>query len=740
MKRKLLLVAVIFTLLVNFTAIAQIPTRLGWWKFDDPINMLKAEIGSVLDVSGSLTSVDGPAADNKAAQIELGDYLIMTHGISPNGGTLVNEYSLQIDFSVPEIGIWHAFFQTDAANSDDADLFTSNSSNAIGTGTTSYSSKGISADTWYRMIVTVKNDEFFKVYVNGILWLDAVGQGIDGRWGLSDVLLLFADNDGDDGIIKCSEVGIWDIVLDADQVTGLGNATGARPLSRTRLGQWKFDDSANLLKAEIGAPLELVGTQESVNGPEAGNKATQIGIGSYLKMTNGILANGGGSLVNEYSIQIDFSVPETGIWHTFYQTEDANTSDGELFTNKTGNTIGTATTGYSTEAISANTWYRMVITVKNGEYFKVYLNGELWLNSPGQDIDGRWGLADALLLFGDNDGDDGVINCSEVSIWEVALTADEVMELGSDPSNTIPERVGWWKFDDSSDIGKAEVGSALELTGEQYFDGGPANGNFATNIGPGSYYTMYHGIFANGGGSLVNEYSLQIDFSIPETDIWHCFFQTSNTNTDDGDLFINKTGNTIGTATSGYTSKAVEINTWYRMIITVKNGVFFRVYINGEPWLESAGQSLDGRWALPDPILVFADDDGEDGTILCSELGIWDIVLTADQISKLGDATTTPATGISEKQISGNSFELGQNYPNPFSQTTIFPYQTEKTGNVSFRILDLSGKQIEVINEGMKSAGKFKLELNSEKLKNGVYYLQMTTDQHTITRKMVVLK
>jgi hypothetical protein len=81
---------------------------------------------------------------------------------------------------------------------------------------------------------------------------------------------------------------------------------------------------------------------------------------------------------------------------------------------------------------------------------------------------------------------------------------------------------------------------------------------------------------------------------------------------------------------------------------------------------------------------------------------------------------------------------LDQNYPNPFSHSTIFPYQIRERGNVSFFILDFSGKEIRMIDSGLKSTGKYNLEINSEKLENGIYFLRMETNQHTITRKMIV--
>jgi hypothetical protein len=735
MRKNLHLFIAIFALFLSFTASALVPERKGWWKFDDPLNLVKAQIGSPLTLVGDGSSIAGPSAGNKAIQIGLGSYLDMTHGIAPSGGSTVNEYTLQIDFSIPEAGIWHTFYQTDPTNGSDGELFT-NVTNSIGVSATGYSAKAISVDTWYRMVVSVKNGEFFKIYIDGVLWLDGTAGAIDSRFGLASSLMLFGDNDGDDGTINCSEASIWDVALDADQALELGGANNLRVPVRTKLGSWKFDDPTNLLKAEIGNPLELVGTQQSVEGPTSDNKATKLDVGNYLKMTDGILPNGGGALVNEYSIQIDFAVPATNIWHAFMQTDVANTSDADLFINKTGN-IGTAVTTYSTNALSANTWYRMVLTVKNGEFFKVYINGELWLNGAGQPVDGRWALADKLLLFADEDGDDGTILCSEINIWEVALTEAEIKEMGGDPSGQIPDRLGWWKFDDASNLEKASVGNDLKETGVNSSVSGPVSGNNAIELGVGSFLTMNHGIYGNGdGGIMVNEYTLQIDFSIPEAGIWHAFFQTDPDNLGDADLFINKTEN-IGTQATSYTTKAITANTWYRMVVTVKNGSYFRVYLNGELWLDGAGQTVDGRFALADKLLLFGDDDGDDGLIDCSEVAIWDIPLNADQVKKLGNASTI-VSGIAKENITENSSDLGQNYPNPFAHSTIFPYQIQKSGNVSFRIIDMAGKELRIIDEGKLSPGKYNLEINSEKLKNGIYFLQMKSDQGIITRKMVV--
>ena len=159
--------------------------------------------------------------------------------------------------------------------------------------------------------------------------------------------------------------------------------------------------------------------------------------------------------------------------------------------------------------------------------------------------------------------------------------------------------------------------------------------------------------------------------------------------------------------------------------------------MNGELWLDAAGQPVDGRFALADKLLVFGDEDGDDGLIDCSAVAIWDVALNADMVAKLGNATTI-ATGLIGNKNMENTMKLEPNFPNPFSRSTIFTYQIEKSGNVSFRILDLSGKVVRMIDEGIKSPGKYNLEIYSEKMKNGIYFLQMKSDFGTVTRKMIV--
>lgn len=296
----------------------------------------------------------------------------------------------------------------------------------------------------------------------------------------------------------------------------------------------------------------------------------------------------------------------------------------------------------------------------------------------------------------------------------------------------VPTRTGWWTFDNAIDLLGATIGSPLTLVGEDAAVNGPVTGNNAIQIGTGSYLVMDHGIEAP-----VEEYSLQIDFSVPQLDVWNAFFQTTVDNSDDAECFIN-TSNRIGAWRYGYSENdSVEIDTWYRMIVTVKNGEFYRIYVDGKLWVPGVAQDSNSRDALQNQLLVFADDDGEDNTILCSELAIWDVALTADQVAELGDATTS-TIGIEQKTATTSL--LGKNYPNPVTGLTTFNYQVNNPGNVSFSIVDYAGREVRQMNAGQKMNGSYTLELSADDLNNGIYFIRMNSGDGTAVQKFIVNK
>ena len=203
--------------------------------------------------------------------------------------------------------------------------------------------------------------------------------------------------------------------------------------------------------------------------------------------------------------------------------------------------------------------------------------------------------------------------------------------------NLTTDRVGWWRFNDTTNIVAAVSGYGLplQLIGSHQIVQGYNSSDYAVKIGVGSYYKLRHQIPANGGGKYVNEYTIQVDFKVEALNMWHCFYQTSLSNNNDGDCFINLIGN-IGVGVTGYSTYSVKPNEWYRLLISVKNGSQYKYYLDGQLINNGAIQAVDGRFALDSLLLMFADEDGEDGSIIVSELGIWDRSLSSTEAANLG--------------------------------------------------------------------------------------------------------
>jgi hypothetical protein len=196
------------------------------------------------------------------------------------------------------------------------------------------------------------------------------------------------------------------------------------------VGLWSFDDPADLTAAEIGLSLQLTGTHEAVTGVDEPDGAARIDIGSHYVCEHGIAANGGGSLVNEYTFVYDLQTFGRGLWHCLLQTNQSNSNDGEVFIDLPGR-VGVSATGYSwPRLLDAKTWYRLVLVVDNGSRYEIYVDGLRILEGTAQGIDGRFGLDPTCLLFADENGEDGELDISRVALYDVALSQAEVEALG----------------------------------------------------------------------------------------------------------------------------------------------------------------------------------------------------------------------------------------------------------------------------------------------------------------------
>jgi 3',5'-cyclic AMP phosphodiesterase CpdA len=197
------------------------------------------------------------------------------------------------------------------------------------------------------------------------------------------------------------------------------------------VAQWLFDDADNPARATTGVDLQFVGNGvASVSGTTADGGAVSIAADTYIRATHGIAANGGGTRVNEYSLMFDFSVTQTNSYNCIYQTNLANTDDGDLFISSHGS-IGISNV-YSGK-VETGRWHRLTVSVRVGTKGKRYfLDGRLINAIDLTERDSRFALDPAgVLFFADNDGERLPLSVARIAVWDKALSAAEAAGLGT---------------------------------------------------------------------------------------------------------------------------------------------------------------------------------------------------------------------------------------------------------------------------------------------------------------------
>jgi hypothetical protein len=91
------------------------------------------------------------------------------------------------------------------------------------------------------------------------------------------------------------------------------------------------------------------------------------------------------------------------------------------------------------------------------------------------------------------------------------------------------------------------------------------------------------------------------------------------------------------------------------------------------------------------------------------------------------------------------AFSLSQNYPNPFNPVTKIDFTVSKTSEVTIKLYDVNGKEVQILVNGTQESGKHTVTVNSSNLSSGTYFYTMTAKQNgtetfSKTMKMVVVK
>lgn len=155
------------------------------------------------------------------------------------------------------------------------------------------------------------------------------------------------------------------------------------------------------------------------------------------------------------------------------------------------------------------------------------------------------------------------------------------------------------------------------------------------------------------------------------------------------------------------------------------NGNIFKV--NMRTGVYRSVPNIDVTQAAPDLVVVHISSN---------------VKLTGFQIVK--DSTSKVIDDVQDG-ISGSSFVLSQNMPNPFSDNTTFEFGVPQSVNVSINIYDAIGNKVATLVNGYYEQGSYKVNwdgksVNGIEMPSGIYTYRMTAGTFSSAQKMIIVK
>ena len=86
------------------------------------------------------------------------------------------------------------------------------------------------------------------------------------------------------------------------------------------------------------------------------------------------------------------------------------------------------------------------------------------------------------------------------------------------------------------------------------------------------------------------------------------------------------------------------------------------------------------------------------------------------------------------------SYSISNIYPNPFNPLTTINYGLPEYGTVKIAVYDISGRQVARLFNNYQSPGFYSIKWNASSFPSGLYFIRMTSNNFTDTRKVLLIK
>ena len=78
--------------------------------------------------------------------------------------------------------------------------------------------------------------------------------------------------------------------------------------------------------------------------------------------------------------------------------------------------------------------------------------------------------------------------------------------------------------------------------------------------------------------------------------------------------------------------------------------------------------------------------------------------------------------------------------PNPFNPVTQISFSIPESQHVRLAVFDVSGRLVEVLEDGVREAGEHTIEWDAQGVSSGVYFYQLRAGNETLVKRMTLLK
>lgn len=101
-----------------------------------------------------------------------------------------------------------------------------------------------------------------------------------------------------------------------------------------------------------------------------------------------------------------------------------------------------------------------------------------------------------------------------------------------------------------------------------------------------------------------------------------------------------------------------------------------------------------------------------------------------------------PLVSVNNAPLHPASLTLDQSYPNPVhgGNSALIRYGIPERGHVRLVIIDMLGREIEVLADGMQERGSYRVQFAPSTLPSGSYLYMLTTSSSSEVRKLTVVR